>query len=88
MFLHLCVILFTGGSPRQRPPSLDRNSPDRDPLDRDPPGQRPPPREIPPWQRAGGMHPTGMHSCVQELFPIPIPHKPNKTAHTQQIYAF
>ena len=52
MFLHLCVILFTGGSPRQRPPSLDRNSPDRDPLDRDPPGQRPPPPRDPPMAKS------------------------------------
>ena len=56
MFLHLCVILFTGGgvcpTPSGcRPPGLGRphqgwaNSP-------------------PPYgQQAGGTHPTGMHTC-------------------------
>ena len=61
MFLHLSVILFTGGClplPGQTPP---------------PPGQTPPlpSAEIHPpaqcmlgyGQQAGGMHPTGMHSC-------------------------
>ena len=42
---------------------LDRDPPDGSPLNRDPqtetPGQRPPPVR---W-RAGGTHPTGMHSC-------------------------
>ena len=60
MFLHVCVILFTGGGglragrtpPEQTPPS--------------PPAGRPPPsgKQTPAYgQRAAGTHPTGMHSC-------------------------
>ena len=52
--------------PRQRP--LGRDLLDRDPTGqrlpwtepRPPPGQRPPVRK-----RAGGTHPTGMHSCMK-----------------------
>ena len=58
MFLHLSVILFTGGEgclSRGDPP-LDRDTPwtkiplDRDPPDRDLPGQRPPSGQRPPWR--------------------------------------
>ena len=62
MFLHLSVILFTGGS---------ATHPWADPLDRHPPGQTPLWVDIPPaqnmlgyGQQAGDMHPTEMHSCL------------------------
>ena len=49
MFLHLSVILFTGGG--CTPPSKTP-----------PPGQTPPPPPPPTATEAGGTHPTGMHS--------------------------
>ena len=67
MFLHVCVILFTGGvSGQGEPPRAGRP-----PGQGDPPGQgEPPPGPDPPGKqtpayglRAAGMHPTGMHSC-------------------------
>ena len=110
MFLHLSVILLTGGclvlgrgvwdAPRDqvpwtRPPQ-DQTPCDQNPPDRTPPGTRhppqirplgirtPPPRPGPPrpdtplhlkfflggayGQRAGGTHPTGMHSCCKKFW--------------------
>ena len=66
MFLHLCVILFTGGSAsrgglhpggsasraglHRKGRGLGRSLPKSDTTGR--------------GQQAGGTHPTGMHSCV------------------------
>ena len=65
MFLHVCVILFTGGGgwvPGPRGPG---------PKGGLVPGGVPGPGEGGAWWRspgmataAGGTHPTGMHSCV------------------------
>ena len=44
MFLHMCVILFTGGlpnPPRQTPMDADPSDADPPPLDADPPGRSP-----------------------------------------------
>ena len=70
MFLQVCVILFTGGVPDQVPPR-----PGTPPGTRytprtsfTPPGPGTAPR---PWRyglRAGGTHPTGMHSCFFQFF--------------------
>ena len=49
MFLHLSVILFTGGGGVHPPADT--------PL----PGRQPPPPEM--ATAADGTHPTGMHSC-------------------------
>ena len=69
MFLHLSVILFTGGGVY---PSMQWG---RHPLGRHPPRQTPPqadtlaPGQTPPsnttgyGQQVGGTHPTGMHTC-------------------------
>ena len=59
MFLHLSLILFTGGvhSPGQTPPQADTPPPPAD----TPPGRRPPPGMT---TAADGTHPTGMHSCL------------------------
>ena len=59
IFLHLCVILFTGGGvPGQvQPPP---------PPGRYTTGQvHPPGKYTPHGQCADGMHPTGMHSCCE-----------------------
>ena len=71
MFLHLFVILFTGGRGCLPHPRADT-----------PPGQTPPQADTPPWvntpwadtppaqcmlgygQQAGSTHPTGMQSCL------------------------
>ena len=74
MFLHLSVILSTGGSapvharihpPKSRPPSQEQTTP----QEQTPPqkqtlsrNRHPPPREQT-ATAADGMHPTGMHSC-------------------------
>ena len=77
MFLHVCVILFTGGvsgqgePPRSRhpPPGADTTTTPRADTfpgaDTTPPQSRHPPRKHSPayGQRAAGKHPTGMHSC-------------------------
>ena len=83
MFLHLSIILFTGGStsvhagihpPDQTPPEADTPSADT-PAGITPPlpEQTPPRSKQPPpcamhagryGQQAGGMHPTGMHTCL------------------------
>ena len=69
IFLHLSVILFTGGCTRQvhPPPGPGRYTP---PQQTPPPGpgRYTPPRDqagTPPGygQRSAGTHPTGMHSC-------------------------
>ena len=55
MLLHLCVILFTGGG-----------LPPWESASRGLVGQNPPPPQLDTTgygQRAGGTHPTGMHSC-------------------------
>ena len=74
MFLHLSVILSTGGGlpqcmlgthtppPRCRPPGPDTSWNQTPPGTRHPPDQTyPPPRET--AAAADGTHPTGMHSC-------------------------
>ena len=80
MFLHVSVILFTGGclphTPGQTPPG-------RQPPGQTPPlGQTPTWADTPPWQtpppcaahagrygqQAGGTHPTGMQSCFSRCF--------------------
>ena len=60
MFLHVSVILFTGEGSRHPPQ-------DQAP----PPAQTPLPCAVHArryGQRAGGMHPTGMHSCYYFLY--------------------
>ena len=52
MFLHLSVILRTGGGGVWQPP----------PRGKTPPGQTPPPPQET-ATAADGTHPTGMHSC-------------------------
>ena len=76
MFLHLSVILSTGGS---TPVHAGMHNPPR-PEAEPPPGPeadtlqtrgRPPlePVHIGRYgQQAGGTHPTGMHTCLQRLF--------------------
>ena len=73
MFLHMSVILFTGGgggtwagTPRAGTPQGRYTSQAGTP----PPG-RYPPRQVHPWQcmlgygqQTGGTHPTGIHSCL------------------------
>ena len=71
MFLHLSVILFTGGmcgqTPNGQTPSWADTPGQTPPLDRHPPQAdtplgRHPPKEM--ATAADGMHPTGMHSCL------------------------
>ena len=66
MFLHVCVILFTGGSPgRENPPGADNPPPQtrpprtRPPLDQTPPGPDPP---VPP----GRENTPGRENLPQE----------------------
>ena len=66
IFLHLFVILFTGGvwpPDQQTPPGPDppgtRHPPDQTPLDQTPPVQQTPEY----GQCSASTHPTGMHSC-------------------------
>ena len=75
-----CVILFTGGSasvhigipPPDQAPPWSRPPPSRHPPSRHPPGAGGPREQTPPCavhagrygQQAGGMHPTGMQSCL------------------------
>ena len=66
MFLHLPMILLSGGGVSLTETPAEQRTPDRDPLERDHPRQRPPwtgttQTETP--RRAGDTHPTGMHSC-------------------------
>ena len=81
MFLHVCVILFTGGFSGQTPrdqadtprPARHPPGPGRPPWDQaDTPlgPDRPPPREQTPAYglRAAGTHPTGKHSCLRFTF--------------------
>ena len=76
IFLHLFVILFTGGGstwagtpPGTRYTPLGLGTP---PRPGNPPGPGTPPRPgTPPGrygQQAGGTHPTGMHSCFHVIF--------------------
>ena len=79
MFLHVCVILFTGGvsgqgdPPRQgEPPPPPPDQADTPPDQADTPPrtrQTPPPRKQTPEYglRAAGTHPTGMHSCFEYI---------------------
>ena len=71
MFLHLCVILFTGVCPppwMQTPPDADPSGLESPP----PPMQTPSPLHADPSprysQQTGGTHPTGMHTCINILF--------------------
>ena len=65
IFLHLSVILFTGGPP---PPQPGRNPPGtRPPCQGEPP---PPPGSRLQHQRAAGTHPTGMHSCMTYFYRV------------------
>ena len=57
MFLHLSVILSTGGV-CQTPPTSGTHLLDRHPLGRQPPGQTSPQDTA-----VDGTHLTGMHSC-------------------------
>ena len=71
LFLHLSVILFTGGVLPQcmlgyQPPQdqADPPRPGRPPPDPPGPGRHPPGKQTPAYGlRAAGTHPTGMHSC-------------------------
>ena len=80
MFLHLSVILFTGGvcppphtTPGQTPPG--QTPPWADLAGQTPPWADTPLGRYPPaqcmlgyGQQAGGKHPTGMHSCLRLSF--------------------
>ena len=55
MFLHLSVILFTGGA-EPPPPGKEADTPRTR-------GRHPPPRPGEKATAADGTHPTGMHSC-------------------------
>ena len=70
IFLHLLVILFTGGGsalvhagipPPEQTPAGSKHPPgSRHPPEADPPGKQTPAYGL----RAAGTHPTGMHSCI------------------------
>ena len=69
IFLHLSVILFTGGVclsaswDATHPPGVD-TPPDQTPGPDIPQSRHPPSKQTPAYgQRAAGTHPTGMHSC-------------------------
>ena len=69
MFLHMSVILFTGGSASVHagiPPEADMPQGVDPPGADTPPGSRHPPGAVHAGrygQQAGSMHPTGMHTC-------------------------
>ena len=71
IFLHLSVILFTGGvcipacsegvyTPWTHTPTQDTHTPGRNPSRQTPPWADTPPQTA---TEADGTHPTGMHSC-------------------------
>ena len=74
MFLHLCVILFTGGVASQHAlqvtqlgggGSVSRGSTSRGVCIQGDWTDPPPPLNIPLYgQQAGGLHPTGMHTYL------------------------
>ena len=69
MFLHLSVIMFTGGGVSEQTPPRQTSPPRQTPPGQTPPG--PPPETA---TAADGTHPTGMHSSklilrMQSLFP-------------------
>ena len=70
IFLHLPVILFTGGVLPQCMLGYPPGS--RPPWDQTPQEQTPPPnpgKQTPAYGlRAAGTHPTGMHSCEKYRF--------------------
>ena len=77
IFLHLFVILFTGGvpdTPQTRYTPLGPDTPPRDqvhPQEQTPPGPGTPSGAAHAGrygQHAGGMHPTGMQSCTLNIF--------------------
>ena len=61
------------GDPPSKETPLARRPPRQgDPPARRPPARRPPPAKRPPARRppcqcAGGTHPTGMHSCLENI---------------------
>ena len=66
IFLHLSVILFTGGEGGLPQCMLEYHPPDQTPPEktRPPRDQTPPGKQTPAYGlRAAGTHPTGMHSC-------------------------
>ena len=76
IFLHLSVILFTGGFCLS---ACWDTPPGADPPDQAPPRPHPPGADTPPSRpprkltrayglRAAGTHPTGMHSCSRNNF--------------------
>ena len=79
MFLHLSVILFTGGCVSQH--AMGQTPPRHTPLVRHPPGADTPwadiplGRHLPPLsdttgngEQVVGTHPTGMHTCFPIIF--------------------
>ena len=75
MFLHMSVILFTGGvclsacwdiPPEQTPPPREQTPPGADTPQEQTPQEQPPPGAVHAGrygQQAGGTHPTGMYTC-------------------------
>ena len=86
MFLHVSVILLTGGVSAsvhagiQHPPWEQTPTPGADTSPgaftpgADTPLEETPPGAVHAWrhlgQQAGGTHPTGMHTCLTKSFPL------------------
>ena len=56
--VYLCMLGYT-------PPSQPDTPLGRPPLGRQPPGRHPPSDTTGYYQQAGGVHPTGMHTCFE-----------------------
>ena len=99
MFLHVSVILFTGGR-GVCPSACWDTTPPRDqapPSHQTPPGDQVPPRDqafpLPGTehtrrydQRAGGRYPTGMHSCYQSFRLWGVNGRPSRLLPSQYIF--
>ena len=77
MFSQACVILFTGGGvclsawwDTTPPAPGSRHPPEQTPWEQTTPPEQTPPGAEHAWiygQRAGGTHPTGMQSCLNNI---------------------
>ena len=82
MFLHVCVILFTGGVSRQGEPSQEQTPPDQTPPRSDIPRSTHPPPKQTPTTRIGRTPPQGRENPLpqeqtpQEQTPPPGPDPP------------
>ena len=96
MFLHVSVILSTGGGSASvhaeippagaaTPPGADIPPRSRQPLEQTPPRADSPLRADTPTKTATvaeGTHPTGMHSCVIEIYEEKVHSHEQKNLHT------